>query len=66
MSGFKERVQTEKAQLDERIQKLNTFIESNPQFPKLSAAEQQRLKEQRTHMVLYSRVLLQRLAADFQ
>lgn len=68
MSGVLEphqvRVVEEKAELDKKIDALNSFIsDSNETFTKLETAERVRLVEQRTYMMAYSRLLGERIAA---
>ena len=57
-----QRVIAEKAELDGKIEKLNSFIETNPFFDDLDEDEQCDLGNQRTYMEDYSRVLGLRIA----
>lgn len=56
------RVVLEKQDLDDKLQKLMSFI-SSPAFIVLDAEERRRLEEQALHMTNYSRVLGERIAA---
>ena len=56
-----QRVVDEKAELDERRGKLDTFIQSNYTFVTLSAEEQSLLKQQRAAMTGYSDILGKRI-----
>jgi len=62
MKPHQERVIEEKAQLDERLAKLNEFGRGTI-FPNLPAAEQERLQRQSKIMDQYSVVLGERIAA---
>lgn len=64
MLEFQQRVVEEKAQLDERLQKLCSFCVSD-KFKELPLIEQGRLCQQRMAMALYSSVLAARIA-DFK
>lgn len=57
-----DRVVDEKTQLDDRLAKLTVFLESQT-FAGLDAAEQGRLRRQRTIMGQLSEVLAERIAA---
>lgn len=58
-----QRVIAEKAELDEKIVKLHTFIETNPMYGTLDVYEQARLRVQRDHMLDYADALRQRIEA---
>lgn len=58
-----QRVVDEKADNDERMQKLGAFMDSNPLFGKLPAAEQERMARQHSLMFQLSIVLGERIAA---
>lgn len=58
-----QRVLDEKAELDDRLSKLTTFIESSPIFAQLPIDEQERLRAQAAVMTDYSRILASRIAA---
>lgn len=62
MQPHQERVVTEKAELEEKIAKLNTFF-NTAIFDKLSSEERDRLHRQYEFMVQYSAVLGERIAA---
>ncbi len=61
-----QRVVAEKAELDDRLAKLDAFILDNPLYLKLDEAEQQRLKRQSLYMGQYSDVLGERIKAFVQ
>lgn len=64
MAPHQERVVTEKAELDEKLAKLNAFTTTlNATFAGLQPAEQERLIRQRGIMAQYSAVLGERIAA---
>lgn len=63
LKPHQQRVIDEKSELDERLRKLNEFIDSSPVFDTLDQAEQDRLNEQAFHMENYSKVLGERIAA---
>ena len=65
MKPFQERVVQEKADLDERLAKLNAFGQSDA-FSTLPPEEQERLKKQSRLMDQYSVVLSERIAAFVQ
>lgn len=65
MSDFKQRVNDEKAALDEKRGKLEHFM-LQPAFVKLPHAEKGRLMRHSIAMEQYSQVLFERLEADFQ
>ena len=60
MTTFIERLETEKSELDDKISKLNNFLNSD-NFKTISEYQQLKLTEQVTYMMLYSRVLNERL-----
>jgi len=57
----KERVEIEKAELSERLDKLKVYIDSNPHFKMLGEVMQALLKEQCGHMRAYLGCLQNRL-----
>ena len=59
MTTFIEQLETEKSELDDKISKLNNFLNSN-NFKTVSY-QQSKLTEQVAYMTLYSRVLNERL-----
>jgi hypothetical protein len=61
-SNFRQRVEHEKAELDDKIYRLSVFINS-PNFNTIDPEERVRLHTQLMIMVEYSRVLLSRIAA---
>ena len=63
MEDFQQRVVAEKAELDERLGKLQKFIASSPVFAGLPVVERDLLERQQTHMVAYSAVLGERIAS---
>jgi hypothetical protein len=64
MEAHQERVITEKAELDEKIRKLNLFVKDNPTFLTLPKHERFRLMDQLDVMRRYSAILADRIA-DF-
>lgn len=58
-----QRVVDEKDELDERIEKLESFISSSPIFAGLPEEEKIRLQDQCTHMMRYSITLSERIKA---
>ena len=62
MQDFQQRVVDEKAALDDKITKLDTFSQG-PVYAGLPEAEQTRLEKQIEFMQLYSDVLGERIAA---
>lgn len=62
MEAYQERVITEKADLDEKREKLRTFF-TTPLFGGLDSAEQDRLLRQFGYMCSYSAVLEERIVA---
>lgn len=61
MSDFKTRLVEEKAQLDERLEKLQAFQNSDA-FQGISPVQQTLLNVQANAMATYSQVLLERIA----
>lgn len=61
MSDFKSRLTEEKAQLDERLEKLQAFQTSDA-FQNVSPVQQTLLNIQANAMATYSQVLLERIA----
>lgn len=61
MSDFKTRLVEEKAQLDERLGKLQAFQESEA-FQTISSVQQTLLNIQANAMATYSQILLERIA----
>lgn len=61
MSAHIERMKAEMAELDDKASKLAVFINSNPLFAKLDAADQDLMKRQLSHMEAYASVLDERL-----
>lgn len=57
MLQHQQRVVQEKAELDERLARLNQFIASNPAFETLSDYEQQLMEEQADIMQYLSDIL---------
>lgn len=62
LQPHQQRVVAEKAELDDRLNKLLAFT-AGPIFGNLSAAERGLLHEQASYMQAYSNVLGQRIAA---
>jgi hypothetical protein len=63
LQPHQQRVVDEKADLDEKVGKLVSFISENPTFRMLSASEQDRMREQLGYMRNYSDILGERIAA---
>lgn len=63
MQDFQQRVVDEKAELDDKRDKLDVFIRTNPVFGKLPGAEAKRLVRQYRAMTAYSEILGERIAA---
>lgn len=59
---FRGRLELEEKDLSDKITKLDTFINGNVQFDKLSVAEQNDLREQLITMIEYRGILARRLA----
>lgn len=62
MQPYQQRVVEEKADLDEKLEKLGDFC-NTPVFASLDPAEQNRLDRQFLIMNLYAQVLGERIAA---
>lgn len=62
MQPHQERVVSEKAELDAKLERLSAFI-GGTQFSALDGEEQVRLNRQRDAMTEYSNILSQRIAA---
>jgi hypothetical protein len=62
MAPHQERVVTEKRELDEKLQKLFAFFQTDI-FDKVDPAEQERLRRQAKVMDDYSGILAERIAA---
>lgn len=63
MQEYQQRVVDEKRELDEKLSKLFSFMQTNPAFHGLPNAEQERLTRQSSLMAQYSMVLGERIAA---
>lgn len=63
MQAHQQRVIDEKTELDKKAIALNEFICNSPIFPTIDPEEQERMKDQRKLMSLYSAVLGRRIAA---
>ncbi len=63
MQPHQQRVVDEKKELDDKLDKLKTFIETNPVFKGLPDDERGRLNKQFDLMDGYSSILSQRIAA---
>lgn len=63
MQDYQQRVVNEKGELDEKLGKLELFIEHSETYQELDPAEQSRLKRQRNIMINYSSVLAERIGA---
>lgn len=63
MQPHQQRVVDEKTALDEKLDKLKAFIETNPTFNSLPDDERGRLGKQFDVMAEYSSILSQRIAA---
>jgi hypothetical protein len=61
MQAHEQRVIDEKAELDEKIAKLRVFINDNPAYLKLPAAQATLMHDQVSAMARYSEVLSQRI-----
>jgi len=61
LQPHQQRVVDEKAEVDERLRKLDVFITSNPIFGTLSDKEQELQTAQRGAMKEYSDILSQRI-----
>ena len=62
LQPHQQRVVEEKQQLDDRIQKLTAFIESNPTFGTLDGSEQFDMHQQLNSMEQYAAALGRRIA----
>lgn len=62
MQEYQYRVQAEKVELDEKLDRLKSFIDDSG-FSALDAAEQDRLRRQAEIMAAYSGVLAERMGA---
>ena len=62
MQAFQQRVVDEKAELDEKLSKLDAFVLTG-KFDALPNAEQERMQRQQKAMGEYSAVLGERIAA---
>jgi len=62
LAPHQQRVVAEKAELDEKLNKLEAFFE-NPIYNKLDCSERKRLQLQASFMRAYSDVLGERIAA---
>lgn len=62
MQPHQQRVVDERAELDDKLTKLNTFIDG-AMFGTLDADERDRLKQQAATMAMYSDILSERIAA---
>lgn len=63
MQPHQQRVVDEKTELDEKLDKLKTFIETSPVFKSLHTDERRRLGRQFDVMAEYSSILSQRIDA---
>lgn len=63
LAPHQQRVVDEKTELDKKATALSNFIGHSEIFPKLDAAEQERLREQNDVMWRYSEILGARIAA---
>jgi hypothetical protein len=63
LQPHQQRVVTEKAELDEKIDKLKAFIMNSPIYQKLPDDERSRLNQQYDAMVVYSHILGARIEA---
>ena len=61
MKGYVERMIEESRQLDERIEKLGLFINSNTKFQALDEKNKQLLREQYKAMTAYANILNERI-----
>ena len=62
MQPHEERVVTEKNELDDKLVKLQDFIETNKIFQLLPKEDKELLERQEVHMSDYSQVLSERIA----
>lgn len=63
MQSYQQRVVNEKKDLNEKLDSLKAFIETNPIFKSLPADERARLGKQFDVMAEYSSILSERIAA---
>ena len=63
MQEFQQRVLDEKKDLDDKLDKLKAFINTDEKFLRLSVGEQLRLERQAEIMQDYSDVLTERIAS---
>jgi hypothetical protein len=63
MEDFQQRVADEKKELDEKLTRLDAFIQKEKMYQQLDHAEQGRLARQAVIMHGYSAVLAERIAA---
>lgn len=63
MEDYQQRVIDEKSELDKKALALTRFIGESPSFDKISADNQELLKEQNDIMWQYSEILGKRIAA---
>jgi hypothetical protein len=63
MQPHQQRVVDEKKELDEKLDKLKAFIDTNPVFKTLPEDERSRLNRQFDAMAEYSNILAQRIMA---
>ena len=61
MQPHQQRVVDEKIELDIKLDALNTFIDNNPMFSKVSQEEQGYLRAQAYAMLAYSDILADRI-----
>lgn len=61
MKAFQERVVKEKEELDDKIGKLQHFLNDNSTYAGLPEAEQLRMSEQLSAMTRYSEILGERI-----
>ena len=62
MEAYQERVVQEKKELDEKISKLNIFLQSDDIDSKVDIQEKSRLVSQLCAMTIYSNLLFERIA----
>lgn len=61
MEAYQKRLVDEKAELDDKIKKLQRFVESSGAFESLNTYERSDLRRQLVHMTGYSEVLKRRI-----
>lgn len=59
---FLDRLRIEKAELSDRINKLDAFIEHNPKFAELGQDDRDMLRSQYEAMRIYEHILIDRIA----